>query len=139
MKPKHGQRFRHRQNGNIGIYLEREGKAYMRYFRGALSKEQIYDAAMWEPEREEERELLAGQRAVVAYHADQALCKALGQFGELKMWEALNPPAKASWGDPHSPPMGAAGSQAVPGLERRQKLFLFIHRALGAELPDGDD
>jgi hypothetical protein len=120
-----GKRYRNLSTGDIGVMIERGGKKYVRYPRGLHSPEAPYTETEWEPYKEEYRDLVAGQRAPVAFAADKALCRMLGQFKDAQvLWDSLMPEEKVRWGDPDNPPM--------EGGERR-KLYMYVHRGLGAK------
>ena len=136
---KEGDKYRHRGNGNIG-FLCKKGDAWkVRYFRGQHSPEEFFDPDVWDAVEGKDLKPLDGQRAVVAYAADQALCRVLGQFGETKMWESLPQSHKRAWGNPRLPPMVPTAERGMDHLEIRQRLYLFVHTALGAEVGNGGD
>lgn len=122
---KHGDRVRHRQTGDLGIVLEREGKLRVSYARAGAPPEVVYDPNIWAADEQEIRELNPGQRARVAFDADQAMCYITGQYSKrVRMgFDGLPDEERIRWGDPKRPPMPEAD---------RQWLYLCVHRGLMA-------
>ena len=115
--------MRHRQTGDLGILIEKDGDWFVRYARGGDAPEVRYTPELWESVVEEFRPLGDGQRAKVAFEADQSLCYVTGQYSELVRagFESLRDTERRRWMDPDVPPMD--------GFERR-RLYMFVHRAM---------
>jgi len=96
--PREGEKIwvRHKDNGNEGWIVRRDGQEMVHLNRGAQTIEVPFDEFSW-IEQDERRPLSDISIALVAQAADQVLCHVLGLHEGRKGWIDLHEQEKRKW------------------------------------------
>lgn len=95
--PHDRQWFRQARDGQLGWMVRRNGQDYIRLDRPQQEILRPYRKSEWIAE-EEIRPMTRAQLAQVAFEADRALCRFLGDHGQAKAeWLSLRDEARRTW------------------------------------------
>ncbi len=89
--------YRHLETGDRGFLVERDGLPAIRWDR-AMSSDTTHQLDRWKKEVDEAPLFSAHQIAMIAFDADKAVCRALGQVDIAKrLWVDLTEKQRRDW------------------------------------------
>lgn len=98
---------RRKRDGQLGEIIDRHGREWVRLDRPNEEILVPYSGPdEWPPERDE-RPLTTAQVRRIAFDADRALCRAMGDYAtSRKQWESLSDKERMEWLDQGPPKVG---------------------------------